>query len=171
MTTTLTIRSATGADAARIAEIYGHYVRETPASFEIDPPRAQEMLGRIEAGTGTYPWLVAEEDSAVVGYAYGGEFRKRAAYRWSAEVSVYIDAEHRARGAGRALMSRLLDQLRAGDFANAFAGVTLPNPASVRLFESLGFEPIGVFRNAGYKFGAWHDVGWWQLPLKELPST
>jgi L-amino acid N-acyltransferase YncA len=170
MTSTYSIRSATGADASRIAEIYAPYVRDTPASFEIDPPRTQEMLGRIGAGARTYPWLVAEDGAAVVGYAYGGEFRRRAAYRWSAEVSVYIDMNRRSRGAGRALMNRLLDELRAGDFANAFAGVTLPNPASVRLFESLGFEPIGVFRNVGYKFGAWHDVGWWQLPLREIRS-
>jgi phosphinothricin acetyltransferase len=168
MIPTYTIRSATGADAARIAEIYEPYVTNTPASFEIDPPRMQEMLGRIEAGAGTYPWLVAQADSAVVGYAYAGEFRKRAAYRWSAEVSVYVDMHHRARGAGRALTTRLLDELRAGEFANAFAGVALPNPASVRLFESLGFQPIGVFRNVGYKFGVWHDVAWWQLPLREF---
>ena len=127
------------------------------------------MLGRIEASAGTYPWLVAEGDSAVIGYAYAGEFRQRAAYRWSAEVSVYIDMHHRAKGAGRALMTRLLEELRAGDFANALAGVTLPNTASERLFESLGFLPVGVFRSAGYKFGIWHDVGWWQLALREFP--
>jgi phosphinothricin acetyltransferase len=171
MTTAYTIRSATGADAERIAQIYEPYVRDTPASFEVDPPRPQEMLGRIEGAAGRYPWLVAEKDSAVIGYAYAGEFRTRAAYRWSAEVSAYIDREHRARGAGRALMNRLLDDLRAGDFASALAGITLPNPASVRLFESLGFAPIGVFRYVGYKFGRWHDVGWWQLPLREFPGT
>ena len=169
MTPTVTIRSATGADAARIVEIYAPYVRQTPASFEIDPPEKQEMLGRIETGAGTYPWLVAQDDSTVIGYAYAGEFRKRAAYRWSAEVSVYVDMHHRARGAGRALMMRLLEELRAGDFANAFAGVTLPNPASERLVESIGFRPIGVFRNVGYKFGVWLDVAWWQLPLREFP--
>ena len=168
MTPTYTIRSATGADAARIAEIYEPYVRDTPASFELDPPRMQEIMGRIEASAGTYPWLVAQDDTALIGYAYAGEFRRRAAYRWSAEVSVYVDKRTRGRGAGRALMTRLLDELRAGDFANAFAGVTLPNPSSVRLFESLGFQPVGVFRNAGYKFGTWHDVGWWQLPLREV---
>lgn len=168
MTAAFTIRSATGGDAERIAQIYEPYVRDTPASFELEPPRAEEMLGRIAAGAGTYPWLVAEKDSTVVGYAYAGQFRSRAAYRWSAEVSAYIATEHRARGAGRALMNQLLDELRAADFANAFAGVTLPNPGSVRLFESLSFEPVGVFRNVGYKFGRWHDVGWWQLPLREF---
>lgn len=159
------LRSATAADAPRISEIYAPYVRDTTASFEIEPPPAEEMLGRVESGARDYPWLVAVSDSGVIGYAYAGEFRKRAAYRWSAEVSVYVEIGRRSRGAGRALMTRLLDELRAGDFANAFAGITLPNAASVRLFESLGFEPVGVFRRAGYKFGAWHDVGWWQLAL------
>lgn len=170
MRTAYSIRPATGGDAGRIAQIYEPYVRETPASFEFDPPGAEEMLGRIEAGAGPYPWFVAEADSTVIGYAYAGQFRARAAYRWSTEVSVYIDKEHQGRGVGRALMVRLLDELRTKGFANAFAGTTLPNSASVRLFESMGFEPIGVFRNAGFKFGRWHDVGWWQLPLREFPT-
>jgi L-amino acid N-acyltransferase YncA len=158
----MTIRSATSRDAAAIAAIYDPVVRATPISFETDPPGPDEMARRIAATTRTHPWLVAEQDGVVLGYAYGAPARSRAAYRWCAEVSVYLAAEARGRGVGGELLDELLDELSRRGIATVIAGTTLPNPASVRLFESRGFEQVGVFRRAGYKLGAWHDVGWWE---------
>ena len=109
---------------------------------------------------------MAEEGCNVIGYAYAGQFRQRAAYKWSAEVSVYIDMDNRARGVGRALMIRLLDELRAREFANAFAGVTLPNAASVALHARFGFQRVGQFSENGRKFGRYWDVAWFERPLR-----
>jgi L-amino acid N-acyltransferase YncA len=159
------IRAGTVDDAEQISEIYGHYVASSPASFEVEPPDAPEIRRRISASIDTYPWDVAGARERLLGYGYAGPLRPRAAYRFSVELSVYVRPDCLGLGIGRALMRSLLDGVTDRGFANAFAGVTLPNPASVGLFESFGFEPVGVFRNVGYKFGAWHDVGWWQLPL------
>jgi L-amino acid N-acyltransferase YncA len=133
-------------------------------SFEADPPSVAEMAERIRAA---HAWLVAERDGQVVGYAYATAHRARAAYRWTAEVSAYVDPRAQRTGVGRALYGELLRELRAAGFRLAVAGITLPNDASVRLHESIGFEPVGVYRNIGWKAGAWWDVGWWQLDLGE----
>ena len=125
------------------------------------------MAVRIES---SLLWLVAEEDSSIQGYAYADAFHPRAAYRWSTEVSIYLADGGRGRGLGKLLLSQLLDGLREAGFVNAFAGTTLPNPASVALFESFNFEKIAHQKKVGYKLGAWHDVGWWQLHLTD-PST
>jgi phosphinothricin acetyltransferase len=151
-------------DAAPCAAIYEPYVRDTAISFEDRPPDANQIAERIEA---FHQWLVAEESGEVVGYAYGCEHRKRAAYRWAADVSVYVAPEHHRRGIGRALYSALLPALERQGFFIACAGVTLPNEASVALHESLGFIPVGVYRRIVYKLGSWWDVGWWQLSLQE----
>jgi phosphinothricin acetyltransferase len=120
------------------------------------------------------PWLVAERDGGVTGYAYASPHRARAAYRWGADVSVYLDERERGRGSGRALYGALLPVLRDLGYTGAYAGITLPNPASVALHESMGFSLVGVYRRVGYKLGGWHDVGWWQLvladPLPEVPA-
>jgi phosphinothricin acetyltransferase len=115
----------------------------------------------------TLPWLVSERDGALVGYAYGSVHRTRAAYRWSVDVSVYVDRSVHRAGIGRALYAELLETLTRLGYYNAFAGITLPNAASVGLHEAMGFRPVGIYRNVGHKFGRWHDVGWWQLPLRE----
>jgi phosphinothricin acetyltransferase len=154
-----------GADSGRCAEIYAPYVEEGGTSFEESPPGPEEMARRIAACSASHAWLVAEQEGGVVGFAYGGPHRARPAYRWSAEVSVYVDSERRRRGAGAALYAVLLDRLRERGFHVACAGITLPNEASVALHERLGFEPVGVYREIGWKQGAWHDVGWWQLIL------
>jgi phosphinothricin acetyltransferase len=112
-----------------------------------------------------YPWLVAEDGASVVGYAYGHRFAPRAAYAWSVETSIYVGDGARGRGVGRALYDALLALLAAQGYRQAFAGIALPNPASVALHESVGFTPVGAYRDVGYKFGAWHDVGWWQRAL------
>ena len=124
------------------------------------------MAARIAATQATHPWLVGVLDAEVAGYAYGCPHRSRAAYRWAADVSVYVVERQRGRGLGRALYEELLARLRRQGFHVACAGITLPNEASVRLHESLGFAPVGVYRRIGWKSGAWRDVGWWQLELQ-----
>jgi len=153
------------ADAAAFAAIYAPYVSDSVISFELEPPSAEEMAERIRAGTATHPWLVFEEGGKVLGFAYGGQHHHRAAYRWSADVTVYVARGMHRRGIGRALYTALFELLRRQGFRVLCAGVTLPNDGSVGLHESLGFELVGVYRNVGWKDGRWHDVGWWQLDL------
>jgi phosphinothricin acetyltransferase len=157
------IRAAKPDDAAAILEIYAPIVRETAISFEGEPPSAEEIVGRIER---SHVWLVAELDGRVAGYAYAAEFHPRDAYRWATEISIYLAPEARGRGVGKMLVGEVLERLRAMGFVNAFAGTTLPNPGSVGLFESFGFEKIAHWDQVGFKHGGWHDVGWWQLRLQ-----
>lgn len=159
------------ADAAACAQVYAPYVRDTVISFEAHPPDEQEMRRRIERTSARYPWLVAEVDGRVAGYAYAGPHRERAAYRWAAEVAIYVDSGHRGQGIGRALYEELFERLRGQGLRMLCAGVTLPNPASVALHEALGFERVGVYRQIGWKAGAWHDVAWYQRPLGEDGSS
>jgi phosphinothricin acetyltransferase len=165
------IRTALPADVGAIRSIYGRAVIETVASLETEVPSEQEMFARMQARP-RQPWLVAELDGVVVGYAYGGRHHARAGYRWSSDVSVYLAEGHRGQGVGRALYERLLPEIRALGYQMLFAGITLPNAASVALHEAFGFVPVGVYRDAGWKHGQWYDVGWWQLaPTEELPAT
>ncbi|MFO0552540.1 MAG: arsinothricin resistance N-acetyltransferase ArsN1 family B [Polyangiaceae bacterium] len=166
-----TIRAAQQLDAELIARIYAPYVLETAISFELEPPSAEEIVRRMRAHGPGYPWLVAELEGTTCGYAYASPFRARPAYRFSVEVTVYVDASKRGHGIGRALYAALLPDLAARGYARAIAGITLPNAASVALHEAMGFEPAGVFRRVGYKRvsesdgDAWHDVGFWQRDL------
>jgi L-amino acid N-acyltransferase YncA len=154
-------------DAAACAAIYAPYVRDTVISLEEQPPGEDDMRGRIERVSRRYPWLIAERDGEIAGYAYGSLHRERAAYRWTADVTVYLALAHYRRGIGRALYTALFGLLlRQGVFV-VCAGITLPNEASVALHESLGFTAVGVYRGVSWKLGAWHDVGWWQLPLRD----
>ena len=165
------VRLATTADAAGIHEIYAPEVIETPISFEVVPPGIEEMARRIRETTATYPWLVCEDNGTILGYAYAGSHHSRAAYRWSIDVSVYLHRQARRQGLGRALYTALLDILPRQGFYRAFAGITLPNPASVGVHEAMGFKPVGVYHHAGFKHGAWYDVGWWELPLQPLVAA
>ncbi len=165
------IRLATPADAARVAAIYAPGVERTIASFEEEAPDAAEMARRISGTLPAHPWLVYEADGEVAGYAYAGPHHPRAGYRWSVTVSVYVDDAWHRRGIGRALYRSLFAILRAQGLVNAYAGIALPNPGSVRLHESLGFRPVGVYRAVGFKHGAWVDVGWWHLALTEPPQA
>ena len=165
MSESIKLRPARAEDAAAIAAIYAPYVAGTAVSFETEPPDAAEMRERIGRLVAQYPWLVAERDGAIEGYAYACEHRARKAYRWSVDVAVYLHASAQRRGIGRALYGALFALLRAQRYVNAYAGITLPNAASVGLHEALGFRPVGVYRRVGYKSGAWRDVGWWQLEL------
>lgn len=152
-------------DATACAAIYAPFVRDTVISLEEQPPDAAGLAGRIERISRTHPWLVAEAGSEVCGFAYGSLHRERAAYRWASDVTVYVAPVHHRRGIGRSLYTALFDLLARQGFHVACAGITLPNRASVGLHESLGFVPVGVYRRIGFKFGAWWDVGWWQLEL------
>src|SRR5687768_3740565 len=161
------IRMAHEADAAAIAAVYRPYVESTPISFETEAPDEHEMRRRMLDTLPQYPWLVYESDGRVVGYAYATKHRVRAAYQWSVDTAVYIDDAHHRAGIGRRLYASLFEILAAQGFFNAYAGITLPNAGSVGLHEAVGFTPVGVYGKVGYKLGAWHDVGWWQLALRE----
>ena len=160
------IRLAIERDAAAIAAVYRPFVEATAISFETEPLDEREMRRRILETMEVYPWLVYESEGVVLGYAYATRHRVRAAYRWSVDTAVYVDPAHHRRGIGRGLYTSLFAILAAQGFVNAYAGVTLPNPASVSLHEAIGFIPVGVYRQVGYKLGTWHDVGWWQLALR-----
>lgn len=157
-------------DAAACAAIYAPNVTDAVVSFEERAPSAAELAARIERVSATHPWLVAERGGEVVGYAYACPHRERASYRWSVDVSVYVAAAERRHGHGRRLYEALFERLRAQGFRMACAGITLPNRASVSLHEALGFRAVGVNRGIGWKFGAWRDVGWWQLELSPAPA-
>jgi L-amino acid N-acyltransferase YncA len=166
------IRHADAAlDAEACAAIYTPFVRDSAVSFEDDPPSATELQSRIAQLSSTHAWLVAEDQCNVVGFAYGCPHRDRAAYRWATEVSVYVDADHQARGIGRALYGALFRLLGRQGYRIACAGIALPNDASLALHRSMGFEPVGVYRGIGWKAGAWRDVSWWQLQLGPQDSA
>ena len=165
----LTIRQATDADAASLLAIYTPYVIGTAISFETAVPAEEEFAGRIRKSLSAWQFLVAEREGRILGYAYGSTHRERAAYRFSVEVSAYVDSACHRQGIGRALYLRLFDDLAAKGYCTAFAGIALPNDASVALHAAVGFEPIGVFRKIGWKFDRWHDVAWMQRRLRERP--
>ncbi|KRF38082.1 GNAT family N-acetyltransferase [Terrabacter sp. Soil810] len=166
------VRDATADDAAACAGIYAPYVTGTTVTFETEPPDVAEMVRRIAKAQARHAFLVLDDAGEVAGYAYGGPFKERAAYRWSCEVSVYLAEGRRGRGGGRRLYEALLERLTARGYRMAAAGMTQPNEASGRLHLSMGFEPVGTYRDIGWKFGASHDVAWVQRPLGDpLPSA
>jgi L-amino acid N-acyltransferase YncA len=156
-------------DAPAIQAIYAPVVRDTAISFEYEPPTVEEIGRRMQKVLTSRPWLVYEDGGAVLGYAYGSTFRERAAYDWGVEVSIYVRADTQKRGIGRELYGVLFDVLRALNYCQVWAGATAPNESSERLHASMGFEQVARFPAAGYKFGRWHDVVFWRLPLRELP--
>lgn len=168
---TAVLRIATDRDAEAILAIYAPIVRETPISFELETPTLDEMRERIVRTLAQLPWLVIEEDSRVLAYAYASTHRDRPAYQWSVDVSVYAAPQARRRGYARRLYTALLALLRQQGYYTAFAGIALPNAASIGLHEALGFKLVGVFQKPGYKLGAWRDVGWWALPLREYDAS
>ena len=161
----LLIRQVCKTDAAAIQAIYAPIVENTAISFEEVAPDIEEIATRIATISSNFPYLVAEEDDAVIGYAYASQHRVRAAYRHSVDVSVYIAKSGRRRGVGRQLYEKLLAELAAQRYHAAFAGIALPNEASVGLHQAMGFVPVGIYREVRCKFGKWHDVGWWQRHL------
>lgn len=165
------IRPVEHGDADAIAAIYAPSVTENAVSFEMEPPDAAEFRRRMDAITPVHPWLVCVRDSEVVGYVYASTHNPRAAYQWSANVTVYIDPRQRRNGVGRALYTSLFALLRLQGFYNVYGGITLPNAGSVGIHESMGFRLVGIYQEVGYKFGTWHDVGWWGLKLQPKPDA
>lgn len=156
-------------DSGACAKIYAPYVAGAATSFEELPPDADDFAERIERVSATHPWLVAERDGVVAGFAYAAPHRPRPAYRWTAETSVYVAGGRQNGGVGGDLYGALLELLRRQGLHVALAGITLPNAASVGLHTAMGFEQVGLYRRIGYKAGAWRDVSWWQLVL--LPGS
>ncbi|CAN5740776.1 GNAT family N-acetyltransferase [soil metagenome] len=160
------VRLATIDDVPACVAIYKPYVRDTTITFETEVPTVAEMATRIDKAQAAYEWLVLETDNTgVIGYAYAGEFKSRAAYRWSVETSVYLAGPQRGGGGGRLLYTELLRRLAARGYRRAFAGITLPNDASIAFHHAFGFTDTGVFRQVGWKLNAWRDVAWLQADL------
>ena len=165
-----TIRPARRADAERIAEIYAGYVETSVSTFEEQAPTAARMQHRMEAAP-RLPWLVAlDAHGDVVGYTYASRHHVRSAYRWSVNCSIFLHQSAQGRGLASALYDEIIHAVRDLGYVSLFAGITLPNDASVALHERLGFQPVAVFPNSGFKLGAWHDVGWFWLPLRDPPQ-
>lgn len=165
----LVVRPATLADVGTILQIYTPYVTDTSISFECEVPSPEEMRRRMAAEP-RLPWLVAETDVGVVGYAYAYPHADRGAYRWTVNCSVYVSLAQQRRGIGRMLYGRLLEHLRKLGYVSAIARITMPNDPSVRLHESVGFAPVGNLEGVGFKDGKWHDVGLWELRLAPRPE-
>lgn len=165
------IRLVNENDTLQMLAIYAPIVRETAISFEVEPPSAAEFQQRIKSYQQQMPWLVCEIDQEVVGYAYASPYRTRAAYQWSVESSVYVSPNYRRQGIAKALYSSLFKLLQLQGFYNVVAAIALPNQPSVAVHEAVGFSPVGVLRRVGYKFGQWHDIGFWQLSLQPEQFT
>lgn len=163
------IRAATAADAGAIASIYAPYVVTSAVSFEDEAPSPETIAERMRLKEGLYPWLVAvsTDEGTILGFTYASRFRERPAYRFAVETSVYVAGELQRNGVGRMLYDALMDTLEAQGFTQALAAIALPNDASIKLHEALGFFRAGVYREIGYKHGQWRDVGLWQRPLAE----
>ena len=161
------IRTITKEDSRRICEIYNHYVLNTCISFEEEPVSLEEMEKRIASITAAYPFYVYERDGELLGYAYANRWKERSAYRYVAEVTIYIDKDHLGRGIGRELIKALLDESRKRGFHTLMAVISLPNEASVRLHEEYGFKKAAHFTEVGYKQDKWIDVGYWELLLDQ----
>lgn len=159
------IRPATIEDATSIAEIYMPYVESLSVSFEQRAPSPKEMARRIESVLETYPWLIAESDGEIVGYAYASRFRERWAYRFAVETAIYIASHRQREGIGRQLYMALIRTLSAQGYTQALATIALPNEGSIDMHEAVGFRRAGVWRGVGFKHGEWRDVGLWQRPL------
>ena len=156
-------------DAPWVAAIYRPAVEVSIATFEEVPPGAEAMEARMRATLARTPWLVMDDGSALSGYAYAAQHRERPGYRWAVDISVYVHGDMQGRGIGRRLYDELLDILRRQRFVNAYAGIALPNPASVALHEAIGMRRIGVYERVGHKFGRWVDVAWYGMHLADPP--
>lgn len=159
------IRPTATADAPRIAGIYNQHVLETVVTFEEQPVADDEMARRISEVAAEYPWLVSEFEGSMVGFAYASSWKRRSAYRFAVESTIYLAPEYFGRGLGSELYRALIAEMRLRGMHCAIGGIALPNPASIALHEKLGFKQIGHFREVGWKCGRWVDVGYWELML------
>ena len=158
------IRPVELSDASAIADIYNHYILESTATFEETPINGEDIKERIlELNTQNLPWYVAEDSAKnLIGYAYACKWKGRCAYRYSVEVSVYLSPDHVGQGTGSRLYEVLFEKLDSLEYHVAIGGITLPNPASIKLHEKFGMEQVAHFKEVGFKFGDWIDVGYWQ---------
>ena len=167
MTVSKVIRFAKKEDADAVLRIYKTYITDTAVTFETEEPTVAAFEERMERITAVFPWLVCEIDGEIAGYAYASRHGERAAYRWSADLSVYIDERYHRCGIATALYEALLAILRKQGYYTVYAGVSTPNPESEAFHTAFGFRNVGVFQNVGYKLGAWRGVTWYELPIKE----
>lgn len=154
------IRFVNATDAEELLNIYRPFIKNTTTSFETTVPSIEEFKNRIINVTQKFPWLVAEINSNITGYAYASRHRERDAYQWSVEASAYVHPQYYRQGVAGLLYNKLFTLLKAQGFINAYAGIALPNDASVGFHTSSGFKPVGVYEKIGFKHGAWHDVLW-----------
>lgn len=159
----MNIRKVELADAEQIAEVYNYYIQNTHHTFETDPLSGEEMRKRIVNTIENYPYLVAEVDGEICGYAYASQFKMRTAYAYAVEVSIYVKNASKQKGIGTSLYTQMFDELAETNTHAIIAGIALPNDASVRFHERLGFSKVAHFREVGYKLGRWVDVGYWQM--------
>lgn len=160
------IRIASVSDASTVQKIYAPIVTDTAISFETEVPSVVEIEERIKNTLPQYPWLVCESDGEVIGFSYASTYRARVAYQWAVEVTVYVGQKFRGQGVGKDLYQALFEILKKQGYRTLVGGITIPNAGSVRVHESFGFRQVAVFKSIGYKMGAWHDVGFWQLELQ-----
>ncbi len=169
---TVNVRTAAAIDASACRDIYAPYVTDSAVSFELQVPSVAEMARRIAAANAEHSWIVAELDSRVIGYAYGTSHRSRRAYHYSVETSVYVDPAAQGKGLGGRLYDELFNRLVRLGYFHAYAGIALPNDASIALHRAAGFEFIGTFPKVGHKFDTWHDVSWWYRALQSgVPNS
>ncbi|AYG00817.1 GNAT family N-acetyltransferase [Lactococcus allomyrinae] len=160
-------RLATTADATELLKIYKPYVEKTAITFEYEVPTVEDFAQRIEKTASVFPYLLAIENGKIIGYAYAGRYRERAAYDWVVELSIYLDENERHHGTGTILYEKLLTALSLLNYQRAYACITYPNPASMAFHEKFGFEAIGIFQKSGYKFGKWYGIQWMDLLLQK----
>jgi len=159
------VRQAGPQDAARCLAIYRPYVENSSVSWELDVPTVDEMAARITAACDTHAWLVLENGSQTIGFAYGHDYNRFPAYRWSVQTGLYVADDHHRCGGGRKLYKQLLSRLGGRGYRRAFAAITQPNEASNAFHRSMGFQDVGLYRGVEWKLGSWHDVAWMQLDL------
>ncbi len=162
----MTIRFVEPKDAVQILDIYQPFILRTSVSFETEVPSLEAFQNRIENYAEKAPWLVAEENNTIIGYAYATVHRSRQAYQWNQEVTAYTHPEHLRKGVAKALYLKLLSYLKKMGYAKAIAIITLPNDPSLKFHQALGFQLIGIMKNVGYKFNQWHDTSWWDIQLQ-----
>ncbi len=163
------IRLANISDAENIYNIYKDIVENSTISFEYEIVSRYEIERRIQSVFNVYPWIICEVDGEFAGYAYANKHKERAAYKWSVDTSIYVDKKFYKKGIGKELYSKLFEILKSQGFINAYAGIALPNEASISLHKSFGFEIIGIYHKTGFKFGKWIDVSWWEKKIQKIP--
>ncbi|WP_334330424.1 GNAT family N-acetyltransferase [Companilactobacillus sp. HBUAS59699] len=165
------IRSARVSDAQTLLNIYSPYVLDTTITFENDVPTIEEFAERIETISEKYPYLVAEKDGKILGYAYASAYNVRSAYQWTAETSIYVDGDAKGEGIGKLLYQKLETYLTEQGVVNLLACITEDNQGSVKFHEKLGYDYIGKFKKVGFKFGRWLDIVWMQKTLNDPVSN